>query len=90
VEELFGEALHFPVNGEDEAVNGLGIEKVFMGGNSSDGVDSLAIAELCESVQDEAFVDWKAFESSGIVGDDKVGDFRLRGIELQREHMGRA
>jgi hypothetical protein len=53
-------------------------------------VESLAIAERCESVQDEAFVDWKAFESSGIVGDDKVGDFRLRGIDLQREHMGRA
>jgi len=90
VEELFGDSLHFPVNGEDEAVNGLGIEKVFTGGNGSDGVDSLAIAERCESVQDEAFVDWKAFESSGIVGDDKVGDFRLRGIDLQREHMGRA
>jgi hypothetical protein len=27
VEELFGEALHFPVNGEDEAVNGLGSKR---------------------------------------------------------------
>ena len=90
VKELFREALHFPVDGEEKVVNGLGIESAVAGRNGAYGGDGLMIAESCESVEDVIFVDREAVESCGVVRDDEVGDFRLRGIEMQREHMGRA
>jgi hypothetical protein len=65
----------------------MGIEEAVGSGDGADGGNGLVIMERCKGVEDVVFVDGEANEGCRIVGDDPVGDFRLRGRALQREQM---
>ena len=93
VVELLGEPLHFPVNGEHQAVYGDGVEEIFFGGNGCDCAQGLFVLEAFENSQNFRFVDGQALEGFWVVLDDQVGNFRLSGIprgehELRVKELG--
>lgn len=88
VVELLGEALHFPVNGEEEAIDFERIEKTVHSRERFDSAESLMIVRFREDIEDIPFADRQALESGGIVADDEIGDLWLGGIP-RGEHKAR-
>ena len=80
VVELLGEPLHFPVDGEHQAVNSDGIEETFLCGNARDCAQRLLVLEAFENPQNFRFVDGQTLERFRVVLNDQVGNFRLSGI----------
>lgn len=78
--ELLGEPLHFPVNRDEETVDGGGLEKAVAGWQRFDNTKRLAIAERGERGEDIRFANGNAFERERMVLNDQVGNFGLRWI----------
>ena len=85
VVELLGEALHFPVNSEHEALDGDWIEDAVLRRNLIDDADGSAISDGFEGATNFVFGNGQARERFRVVLNDQVGDFRLRWIP-GREH----
>ena len=78
--KLLGEPLHFPVNRDEETVDGGGGEKAVARRQRLDDAKRLAIAERCERGEDIRFANGNAFEREGMMLNDQIGNFGLRWI----------
>ena len=78
--ELFGEPLHFPVHGHEQAVDGLRVQRPVALRKCFDGSKCLAVPEFVEHVQNLLLAHGKTFECPRIVLHDQIRNFRLRRI----------
>ena len=77
VVELFGQTLHFPMNGEHQAVNGERVENSVPRGNLINDTNRLVISHGFKNVTIFLFGNGQAFQRFRVMLDDQVGNFRL-------------
>jgi hypothetical protein len=77
VEKFLGEALHFPVNGQQESVDGKWIEKSVTFGDRVYCLESFLILKFREDGQDVVLANGQAIEGGRVMVDDEVGNFGL-------------
>jgi len=80
VVELLPKTLHFPMNGDQEAVDFERIENALARGENFDGANGLPVKECSKYVQNILFAHRQPRKRMRIVAYDEVGEFRLRGI----------
>jgi hypothetical protein len=77
VEEFFGEALHFPMDGEQKTIDSYAIQETVVVWDCANGCNGLAILEAPECIENELFADSKTFERDRVVRDDEIRDLGL-------------
>jgi hypothetical protein len=88
VEELFSKALHFPVDGEQQPVDGDCVQNAIAFWDRVDGRSGLLISKLREDGQDIQLANWKTLECGVVMRNDQIGDLGL--VRAARgEHIAR-
>jgi len=80
VVELFGQTLHFPVDGEHQAVYCDGVENSVARRNLINDTDGFAISYSFEDVTNFLFGDGQALQRFRVMLDDQIGNFGLSWI----------